>query len=91
MVNGKLIEIDDFVQRFIEHTVRGMLSALEGVSEAEHVNVSIGGDDIEINVNNKRLLIKPFVCKIIRNTIMGIVKSLNGVTDIGTINISISK
>jgi hypothetical protein len=68
-----------------------MLSALEGVSEAEHVNVSIGGDDIEINVNNKRLLIKPFVCKIIRNTIMGIVKSLNGVTDIGTINISISK
>jgi hypothetical protein len=91
IVNGKLIEMDNFVQGFIERIVSGILSALEGVSDVKYVNVSIEGDDTEIEVNDTRLLINPFVCKIIRNTIMGMVRSLKGVNEIVTMNISISK
>ncbi|MFC2062815.1 hypothetical protein ACFLS8_02590 [Chloroflexota bacterium] len=91
MVNEEPIEIDYFVQGFIDHTIRGIVSALEGVGEAEHIGILIEGDDIEISVNNTQLPVNPFVCAITTNTIKGMVKSLKGVNEVKTIKISISK
>jgi len=90
-VNDMPIELDYFVQRFIDHTLSGMVSALEGTGEIESLDVSIEGDRVTINLNNALVPINPFVNKIIRNTTVGMVSSLKGVSEINKINISIIK
>lgn len=91
IVNEKPVEIDYFVQGFIDHTVRGMVLALEGVIEAEHIGIILKGEDTEISVDNNQLQINPFVSRITSNTIRGMVKSLKGVSDAEAIKISLSK
>ena len=91
LVNDMPIEIDYFVQGFIDHTLSGIVSALEGVREIESLVISIEGDRVSINLNNDLVPINPFVNKIIRNTIVGTVSSLKGVSEINKININIIK
>ena len=90
-VNDIPIELDYFVQRFIDHTLSGMVSTLEGTGEIESLDVSIEGDRVTINLNNALVPINPFVNKIIRNTTVGMVSPLKGVSEINKINISIIK
>ena len=91
LVDDASIELDYFVQGFIDHTIDGMLSALEGTGEIETLNISIEGDKVTINLNNTMVPINPFVNKIIRNTIFGMVSSLKGVSEINRMNISIRR
>ena len=90
-VNDAPIEIDYFVQGFIDHTVGGILAALEGTGEIESLALSIEGDKVTINLNDAMVPINPFVNKIIRNTIVGMVSSLKGVSEVNRMNISIRR
>jgi len=90
-VNDVPIELDYFVQDFIDRSISGMLSALEGTGEVKTLHISTEGDEVTINLNNTTVPINPFVNKIIRNTIFGMVSSLKGVSEINRINISIKK
>ena len=90
-VNDVPIEIDYFVQEFIDHTVGGILAALEGTGEIKRLELSIEGAKVTINLNNALVPINPFVNKIIRNTIAGMVSSLKGVSEINRLNISIRR
>jgi len=90
-VNDTPIGLDYFVQGFIEHTISGMLAALEGTGEIENLDVSIEGDKVTINLNNAVVPINPFVNKIIRNTIVGMVSSLKGVSEINRINVNVRR
>ena len=90
-VNDVPIELDDFVQGFIERTIGGMLSTLKGIGEVEVLAISIEGDRVAINLNNTMVPINPFVNKIIRSTIVGMVSSLKGVTEINRLNINIRR
>ena len=90
-VNDTSIELDYFVQGFIDHTIGGMVAALEGTGEIENLNILIKGDIVEINLNNALVPIKPFVSKIFKNTIEGMVSSLKGVGEINKIDISIRR
>jgi len=90
-VNDVLVELDYFVQGFIDHTISGMLAALQGTGEIESLDVSIEGDKVTINLNNAMVTINPFVNKIIRNTIVSMVSSLKGVSEINKMNISIRR
>ena len=90
-VNDMPIELDYFVQGFIDHTVSGMLTSLEDVGEIKILNISIEGDKVTINLNDAVVPINPFVNKIIRNTIMGMVSSLKGVSEISRMSISIGR
>ncbi len=90
-VNDAPIELDYFVQGFIDHTISGMMAALEGTGKIKSLNISIKGDIVEINLNNALVPIKPFVSKIFRNTIAGMVSSLKGVSETNRVNISISR
>ena len=90
-VSDVLIELDYFVQGFIDYTISGMLAALQGTGEIESLDVSIEGDKVTINLNNAVVPINPFVNKIIRNTIVGTVSSLKGVSEINRMNISIRR
>ena len=90
-VNDAPIELDYFVQGFIDHVMGGIVAALRGTSEVESLDVSILGDRVTINLNNVVIPINPFVSKITRNTIVGMVSSLKGVSNVDRMNLSIRR
>lgn len=90
-VNDAAVELNEFVQGFIDHVVGGMLSALRDTGDISSVQVSIEEDRIDINLNNTEVPINPFVSDIIRNTIIGMVSSLRGVREAKRISINIKR
>lgn len=88
-VNDQSIELDYFVQEFIDHTVGGILAGLKGTGEVKTVSISVEGDNVTINLNDALLATNPFVSKIIRNTIVGMVSSLKGVAEPNTVKLTI--
>ncbi len=91
LVNDQPIELDYFVQGFIDHTISGILAGLEETREIKSVDASIEGDKVTINLNNAVVPTNPFVSKIIRNTILGMVSSLKGVGEVNRVNITIKR
>ena len=90
-VNGVPIELDYFVQGFIDHAVGGMLESLEGTGEIETVNLSIDGDSVGVTLNNVTVPVNPFVTRIIKSTVIGMVSTLKGVGEVKTLNINIKR
>jgi len=90
-VNDTPIQEDYFVQSFIDHTVSGMIEALEGTGEIKDLNLSIDGDKVTINLNGVAVPINDFVSKIIRSTIIGMVSVLKGVGDVKKLTIVLHK
>ncbi len=88
-VNDSHIDINEFVQEFIDHTVCGMLSALEGVGEIDTAELSIEREKIIIKVNDVVVPINPFVSKMFIESIRGMVSSLEGVSEINSMKIGI--
>jgi hypothetical protein len=89
MVNGQPIELDYFVQGFIDHTTGGVLAGLKGAEGIKAVSISIEGDNVAININDTPLSTNPFVSKIVRNTIVGMVSSLKGASEPNTVKLTI--
>ncbi|HEY78605.1 MAG TPA: hypothetical protein G4O09_05780 [Dehalococcoidia bacterium] len=90
-VNDAAIELDDFVQRFIDHVVGSILATLKGTGEINSVDINIVEDKITIDLNNKVVPTNPFVSDITRNVITAMVSSLKGVREPNRINISIRR
>jgi hypothetical protein len=90
-VNDKPIELDYFVQSFIDHTTGGMVEALEGTSEIKTLDISIEATEVKLTLNGDIVPINAFVSKIIMNTILGMISSLKGVGDINQLNISVER
>ena len=91
LVNDAPVALDYFVQGFIDHTMGGMLLALEGTGEIKSLDIAIDGDEVTVNLNDAMVPTNTFVNKIIKNTIVGMVSSLKGVSEIKRINISIKR
>ena len=77
-VNNAPIDLDYFVQGFIDHTVVGMVSGLEGVGEPNEITIEINGEDVGINVNSNPVPLNEFVVSMVINTLRGMVSSLKG-------------
>ena len=90
-VNDVPIELDYFVQGFLDHVMGGMVAALKESGEIKSLDVSILGDTVTINLNNAVVPINPFVNRITRNTIVGMVSSLKGVSSIDRMDLSIRR
>ena len=90
-VNDAPIDLDYFVLGFIDHTLSGMLAALEGTGEIKTLDVTIQGDKVTINLNNALVPTNPFVNKIMKNTIVGMLSSLRGVDEINKVKIDIKR
>jgi sulfur carrier protein ThiS len=90
-VNDVPVEIDYFVQGFIDHTVGGMASALERTGEIKHLVVSLEGEKIAMILNDTVVPINRFANDIIRNTIIGMVSSLKEVNEINKLTITIGR
>ncbi len=91
LANDQSVEIDYFVQGFVDHTIGGILAGLEGTEEIKSMDVSIEGEKVVINLNNALVSINPFVSVLIRNTIVGMVSSLKGVDKVDGVNITITR
>ncbi|MBI4284681.1 MAG: hypothetical protein HY670_02115 [Chloroflexi bacterium] len=89
-VNDVPVDLDYFVQGFIDHTVNGMVSGLEGVHEVKSVEITLDGNKLAVNINNAPLSLNEFVSKVVRNTLVGMVSSLKGVTEVKKLKIAIS-
>ena len=88
-VNDAPIEMDYFVQGFIDHVISGMLNALRGTCRIKNLDLSLEGDTVNIDLNGSTVPINDFVNKIIRNTVLGMVTSLKGVKEVNKLNIEI--
>jgi hypothetical protein len=90
-VNNKPIELDYFVQGFIDHTTGGIVEALEGTGKIKTLHISIEANEVKIILDNAIVPINTFVSKIIKNTIFGMVSSLKGVDKISQLEIDIQR
>ena len=91
-VNDAPIELDYFIQGFIDHVTGGILGALSGTGEIGSLDLSIDeGGQVTVNLNNALVPINPFVNKVIKNTIVGMVSSLKGVSEIKSLEITIGR
>ncbi len=90
-VNNKPIEIDYFIQGFIDHTTGGMVEALEGTNKIKVLHISIEAGEVKIILNGATVPINTFVNKFIKNTIFGMVSSLKGVSEINQLGIDIER
>jgi hypothetical protein len=90
-VNDLPVEIDYFVQGFIDHTASGMISSLEGTGTIKTLNISIEKESVSIILNNAIVPVNPFVSKLVRGTIVGLASSLKGVSEINKVNLNIRR
>jgi hypothetical protein len=90
-VNGADIQLDYFVQGFIDHVVSGMLAALENTSQIKSLELAINGEKVSVNQNGEDVPLNFFVNKVIRNTIIGIVTSLKGIDRVDELKLHIAK
>lgn len=90
-VNDVSISEDYFVQSFIDHTVSGMIEALEGTGKIKDLNLSIDGDKVMIILNGNSIPTNDFVNKIIKSTIVGMVSVLKGVSNPKKVSIILHK
>ena len=89
-VNYVPVNIEDFVQQFIESVITGILGALKGCREAQEIRLSIDGDAVDITLDSDVIQLNPFVNTFVRNTVIGMVSSLKDVGQIERLEISIS-
>jgi hypothetical protein len=90
-VNDKPIELDYFVQSFIDHITGGIVEALEGTGEIKTLDISIEASEVRLTLNGVMVPMNAFASKIVMNTISGMISSLKGVGDISRLNISIER
>jgi len=90
-VNHMPIEVDYFIQGFIDHTVGGMVGALEGIGEIRTLDIAIDEAEVKVTLNGADVSVNAFVTRIIKNTVFGMVSSLKGVDDIDRLNLSIER
>ena len=90
-VNDVPIKTDYFVAGFIDHTVSGMVEALEGTGKIKNLNLMIDGDRVEINLNGAAVPTNAFTGKIIKVTTIGMVSTLKGVNEVKKLSIVLNK
>jgi len=90
-VNENPINLDYFLEGFVDHTVSGIIAALKGTGEIAYLDVAIDRENVSVILNGADVPVNLFASKIIRNTITGLVSSLKGVDVAETIAIAIQR
>ncbi len=75
-VNENPINLDYFVEGFVDHTVSGIIAALKGTGEIVYLDVAIDRENVSVILNGADVPVNLFASKIIRNTLTGLVSSL---------------
>jgi hypothetical protein len=92
-VNGMPIDLDYFVESYIDHVVGGIISSLQNTGEINELQLTIDNEgQVQINLNNSDVELKYFPIEIIRTTLFGLVTPLKGVSgEITALELNISR
>lgn len=91
-VNDVPINLDYFVQNYIDHVVGGIVASLKDTGEIDSLNLSIDNEgQVAINLNGADVPISYFPNEIIKSTILGMVSPLKGVSQIDRLEITIGR
>lgn len=90
-VNDSPVPTDYFVEAFIDHTVSGIIEALEGTGKIKDLDLTIEGDKVTVNLNGAVVPTNAFASKIIKSTIIGMVSTLKGGADAKKLSIALHK
>jgi hypothetical protein len=91
LINDKAIDTHPFIEKFIEHTVNGMLEALKDTDKIKDLDLTVEGEEVQINLNGTLVHTNSMTSKLIESTIFGIVSTLQGVQDIKNLSINVHK
>jgi hypothetical protein len=91
-VNDVPINLDYFVEGYIDHVIDGILASLRDTGEWESLVLAIDNEgQVTISLNNSDIPLKYFPMEIIRSTILGMVSTLKGVEgEVNRLEITIS-
>jgi len=80
-VNKVTVDMNDFVEDFLAHTVVGMVSPLRGVDKIKNLDMHQDKGEVKIKVNGEEIPLTPFPNDIICNTLTALVSSLKDVEE----------
>ena len=90
-VNDVPIELDYFVEEYIDNVVSGIVASLKDTGKIESLELSINNEgQVTINLNNAAVPLKYFPNEIIKSTIMVMVSILKGVSEVDRLELNIS-
>ncbi len=92
-VNGKSIEMNEFVEGYVYHVAAGMVNSLKGASAIKKLEMDIDSDGLlTVTLNGNGLPVNVFVMEIVRNTFSGMVSNLKGVDEeMRTLSLSVTQ
>ena len=91
-VNDVPIQLDYFVEEYIDHVIGGILASLKDTGEIENMELLIDdGGEVSISLNNNEIPLKYFPNEIIKSTVMGMVSPLKGVKEVNKLKIKIGR
>lgn len=91
-VNNIPINVDYYVEGYIDHVVGGIIASLKDTGEIESLELNIDNEgQVTIMLNNVDVPLKDFPNEIIRNTILGMVSTLKGVGEVNTLEMTIER
>ena len=70
VINDKAIDTHPFIEKFIEHTINGMLESLKDTGKIKDLDLTIKGGDVKINLNGELVHTNSMTSKLIKNTIV---------------------
>jgi hypothetical protein len=90
-VNDAPIEIDYFVQGFIDHVTSGIIAALSGTGSIKDLDLCVEAAAVTIKLNSVDVPLNAFAGVIIKSTVLGMVSSLKEVGEVRAVRISLSR
>lgn len=92
-VNNLPINLDYFVEGYIDHVIGGIMASLKDTSEIKTLELNVAnGGQVTINLNGADVPLTYFPMEIIRSTLEGMVATLKGVDRVlGPIQIKITR
>jgi len=91
-VNDVPIQLDYFVEGYVDHVIGGIMASLKDTGEIENLELSIDNEgEVKINLNNAAVPLIYFPNEIIRSTILGMVSTLKGVGEVDRLKITIGR
>jgi hypothetical protein len=91
IINGAAIDTHPFIDKFIEHTVIGMLSALKNTGEVKDLDLSIQDNAVKINLNGALTPINAMTGNLIKGTILGMISIIQEPSETANLRIVIHK
>ena len=92
-VNDMSIDIDYFVENYLDHVVGGIISSLKDTGEMRNLELAIDNEEqVTITLNGADVPLKYFPIEIIKSTVEGMVAPLKGVEGpVNTLELNIER